>query len=424
MGKGMVSMVLLVIMGFQVPVCIYAQNWTHFRGSSLDGISDEMNVPVHWNDTSHIRWKTAVHGKGWSSPVIYSDQVWMTTSEDDGSAMYAVCVDKNSGTFIFDIKLVEPDSVFAKHTLNSFATPTPCIEAGYVYLHFGNYGTFCLRTSDASLVWKRTDMTCDYVQGPASSPILYRNLLILHFEGVDVQYIVAVDKTNGNTVWKTDRPKECYDQLEPIGKKAYTTPLIIRANGRDMLISNGAAVCIAYDPETGTEIWRIVHGEDSTIAMPVYENGIVYFYSSFITPPEGEKYAELFAVNPDGAGNIKETNVVWRYQTPVLQLLTPLIRDGLIYTIDTRSNLVCLDARTGTTVWSERMKGIFNSSPVYAGGRIYFSTTKGITFVIEEGRDPVFLAENKLEGEIWATPAIADRSLFIRTSKYLYRISE
>jgi len=399
-------------------------NWTHFRGSNLDGISTEVNVPVHWSDSTHIRWKTPVHGKGWSSPVIFGDQIWITSAEEDGSGMYGICLDKNSGKILFDKKLMDPDTVFAKHTLNSYATPTPCIEAGFVYLHFGNYGTFCLKTEDASLVWKRTDFSCDYIQGPASSPILYKDLLILHYEGIDVQYIVALDKKNGSQVWKTDRPKECYDPLEPIGKKAYTTPLIIRVDGKDLLISNGSAVCIAYDPETGEEIWRIVHGEDSTIAMPFFEDGILYFYSSFITPPEGEKFAELFAVNPDGKGNIKETHVIWRYQSPILQLLTPVIKDGLIYTIDTRSNLICLDAKSGTIVWSEKMKGVFNSSPVYAGGNLYFSTTKGITVVIKEGRKPEFLAENKLKGEIWATPAILDKSIIIRTSDYLYRISE
>jgi outer membrane protein assembly factor BamB len=235
---------------------------------------------------------------------------------------------------------------------------------------------------------------------------------------------VALDKKKGTLVWKADRPRECYEPLEPIGKKAYITPLIIEMNGKDMLISNGSAVCIAYDPETGAEIWRIVQGEDSTIAMPVFENGIVYFYSGFVTPPDEDKYAELLAVNPDGRGDITTSHTIWRYQSPILQLLTPLIRNGLIYTVDTRSNLICLDAKTGAVIWSEKLKGQFNSSPVYAGGNIYFSSTKGLTLVIREGRKPEFIAENRLGGEIWATPGISGRALFIRTSDYLYCISE
>jgi outer membrane protein assembly factor BamB len=399
------------------------QNWTHFRGNNLDAISNETNVPTSWNDSTNVLWKTPIHGKAWSSPVIYDNQVWMTTADEDGKAMYGICLDKASGKIIFDKKLIEPDSVYSKHAVNTYATPTPCIEDGFVYLHFGSYGTFCLSTKDAGIVWKRSDFKCNHVQGPGSSPIIYKDLLILHFEGIDVQYIVALDKKNGELVWKTERPKECYDPLEPIGKKAYITPLVIKVNGKDILISNGAAVCIAYDPETGKEIWRIVYGEDSTIAMPVLDNGILYFYTSFVSAPGGERYAELFAVNPNGKGNIKETNIIWQSKTPMAQLLTPVIKNGLIYTIDTRSNMICYDAKTGAIIWTEKLKGQFNSSPIYNNGNIYFSSTKGEILVIKEGRKFDKLAENKLDGEIWATPAIANKSIFVRTSKFLYRIS-
>jgi outer membrane protein assembly factor BamB len=246
--------------------------------------------------------------------------------------------------------------------------------------------------------------------------------LILHLEGSDVQYIVALNKANGKTVWKTERRKEFYELLEPIGKKAYITPLIITINGRDILISNGSAVCNAYDPETGKEIWWIVRGEDSTIAMPFSEDGKVYFYTSYMVPPDGERFAELMAVNPDGEGDIAEKNILWRIKTPVLQLLTPVIKDGLIYTIDTESNLMCIDSKTGQTVYSERLKGKFNASPVYAAGYIYFCSTRGDIIIIKEGRDLEIVAENRLDGEIWATPAILRNSILIRTSKFLYRI--
>jgi outer membrane protein assembly factor BamB len=399
-------------------------NWTHFRGSNLDAISGETSTPSVWNDSTHVMWKTLIHGKGWSSPVIFGNQIWMTTANDNGSAMYGICVDKISGKMIFDKILIEPDSVYSKHSLNSYATPTPCIEDGFVYIHFGSYGTYCLKTSDASVVWKRTDLKCNHVQGPGSSPFIYKDLLILHYEGIDVQYIVALNKKNGDLVWKTERPKECYVTLQPIGKKAYITPLIIKVKGKDLLISNGSAVCIAYDPETGKEIWRIVQGEDSTIAMPISENGILYFYTSFLAPQGAEKYAELFAVNPDGMGDIKVSNIIWRLKTPILQLLTPIIKDGLIYTVDTKSNMMCLDARTGATVWTKKLKGTFNSSPIYSGGNIYFSSTNGETLVIKEGRSLQIISENKLKGEIWATPAVTDKSLIIRTSSFLYRIAE
>jgi outer membrane protein assembly factor BamB len=398
------------------------ENWTHFRGSKLDGIANVDYPPLKWNADSNILWKTEIHDKGWSSPVVYDDQIWMTTALDNGKELFAICVDYKTGDIIHDIKLFTPDTVYGKHSINSYATPTPCIEKDFVYIHFGRYGTACVSTNDGSIIWKHTDLICDHIQGPASSLVLYKNLLILHLEGSDVQYIVALNKTNGKTVWKTERRKEFYEPLEPIGKKAYITPLIITINGRDILISNGSAVCNAYDPETGKEIWWIVRGEDSTIAMPFSEDGKVYFYTSYMVPPDGERFAELMAVNPDGEGDIAEKNILWRIKTPVLQLLTPVIKDGLIYTIDTESNLMCIDSKTSQTVYSERLKGKFNASPVYAAGYIYFCSTRGDIIIIKKGRDLEIVAENRLDGEIWATPAILRNSIVIRTSKFLYRI--
>jgi outer membrane protein assembly factor BamB len=195
-------------------------------------------------------------------------------------------------------------------------------------------------------------------------------------------------------------------------------------NGRDLMISNGSAACIAYDPETGKEVWRIVHGEDSTIAMPTEEMGIVFFYTSFETDQAGEKHAGLLAVDPGGRGDVGETHVLWRIQSPVLQLPTPVVVDGLLYTVDSEGMMLCLDATSGEPVWSKKMKGKFHSSPVYAGGNVYFSSTRGDTYVVKEGREPEIVAENSLEGEIWATPAVTGGAILMRTSKYLYKIAE
>lgn len=397
-------------------------NWTHFRGSKLDGIATVNKAPVRWTADSNILWKTEIHDKGWSSPVVYDDQIWLTTALDNGKELFAVCVDFKTGDIIHDIKLFTPDTVYWKHSINSYATPTPCIEKDFVYMHFGRYGTACINTNNGLVIWKRTDLICDHIQGPASSPVLYKNLLILHLEGSDVQYIIALNKADGKTVWKTERRKEFYEPLEPIGKKAYITPLIVTVNGRDLLISNGSAVCNAIDPETGKEIWWIVRGEDSTISMPFSEDGKVYFYTSFIVPPDGNKFAELMAVDPNGEGDISKQNILWRIKTPVLQLLTPVVKDGLIYTIDSESNLMCIDSKTGQTVYSDKLKGKYNSSPVYAAGNIYFCSTQGEITVLKEGPGYDIIARNKLDGEIWSTPAILRNSILIRTSKFLYRI--
>ncbi len=415
----------LILAAFLVCIPLISQepsSWTHFRGNDLNGISTETGVPVNWNDSTNIAWKTAIEGKGWSSPVVLGNQVWITTATDDGREMRAICADTETGAIIYNILLFNPDTLYRKHSINTYATPTPAIEKGRVYMHFGRYGTACLDARNGAILWERTDMQVEHIQGPGSSLLIYKDMLIVHMEGSDIQYIAALNKHTGETIWKTERPKELYDRLEYIGKKAYITPIIVTVNGRDLMISNGSAACIAYDAETGREVWRIVHGEDSTIAMPTESNGIVYFYVGFETDKEGEKKAELLAVDPSGEGDVEQTHVLWRVNSPILQLLSPVVIDNLLYTIDSESMMYCLDARTGETVWSEKMKGKFHSSPVYADGHVYFSSTKGTTYVMKAGNKMEQVAENSLDGEIWATPAIAGKAIYMRTSKYLYKI--
>jgi outer membrane protein assembly factor BamB len=399
-----------------------SDNWTHFRGSQLNAIAQVDNIPVEWDEQTNIIWQTPIHGRGWSSPVVYGNQVWVTTATTDGKDYSAVCLDFVTGEVIHDIILFSLESAIRKHDMNSFASPTPAIEEGFVYIHFGSIGTSCINTSDGSVVWTRTDLECDHVQGPGSSAFLYDNLLILHYEGVDVRFLVALNKHNGETVWKTYRQEEPYEAITRIGRKAYVTPLLVNVNGRDLIISNGSAIINAYDPRTGEEVWSIINGAESTVSMPFEENGIVYFETGFMVDDEGSRFSEMMAVNPDGAGDISQTNILWAKRVAPFPLSTPVIKDGLIYSTDRQRTMWCIDAATGDEVWSHRIRSEMNSSPVYANGHIYYNSTRGETIVITPGRELNIVAENKLDGEIWATPAILRNSILMRTDKGLYRI--
>ena len=401
------------------------KNWTHFRGSNLNGLAVTENIPLKWND-SNLKWKTEIHDNGYSSPVVYNNQIWVTTAKPDGKELYAVCIDFQTGKIIYDIKVFTPEEVAGKHSLNTYASPTPCIEKGFVYVHYGSMGTACINTADGSIVWKRTDFKCKHVQGPASSPIIYKNLLILHFEGTDVRYIVALDKSNGKLVWRSDRPSEPFELIPVIGRKAYITPIIINVKGRDMLISNGSAVCIAYDPDSGKEIWRVVDGAESTVAMPFTEKGVVFWYTGFAVDGTGNKFTELLAVNPDGKGDITGTNILWKKRDGLSRnhSLTPVIKDGLIYTINTRNILMCIDAATGEEIWSEHVTSNYDASPIYVNGNIWFFSVKGEVLVIKAGRKYEVIAHNQMDSGIWATPAILRNSVILRTQKYLYRIGK
>lgn len=417
-----VFLLLLTLYIFISPAFPQYDNWTHFRGSNLNGTATVKNLPVIFNESTNVKWKTQIPGKGWSSPVIYGSQIWATTASADGKELSAICLDFESGDIVYNIKVFTPDTVVRKHAINSYATPTPCIENKFVYVHYGSMGTACINTTNGSIVWQRTDLKCDHVQGPGSSPVIYKNLLILHYEGVDVRYLIALNKTTGETVWKTERPEEPYNPLPRIGKKAYITPLIINVKNKDMLISNGSAVCIAYEPATGEEIWHVVRGAESTVAMPVYENGVIYFYTGFMVKDDGAKFSEILAVNPDGKGDITKTNVLWNLETEQLQLLTPVIKNGLIYTVDTRNVLMCINAKTSQIEYSMKLKDKYNASPVYAAGNIYFWSLSGEVMVLKEGKELDIIARNQMDGEIWATPAILRNSIILRTDKSIYKI--
>jgi len=375
-------------------------------------------------DNSNIKWKTEIHGAGHSSPVVYDNQIWITTGTADGKELYAVCTDYNTGKIIYDIRVFSLQESISKHSINTYASPTPCIEKDYVYVHFGSLGTACLKTSDGSVVWKRTDLKCNHVQGPGSSPVIYKNLLILHFEGTDVRYIVALDKSNGKEIWRTDRPSEPYEPLPQIGKKAYITPLLINVKGKDLLISNGSAICCAYDPITGKEVWRIVRGAESTVPMTVAENGILYFYTGSMEDPAGGTFTELLAVNPEGNGDITGTNIIWRKRDDQTrtQISTPVIKDGLIYTVTSRNILMCIDGASGKEIWSERLAANCNASPVYAGGNLWIFTVKGEVLAVKAGRTYEVIARNQMDSGIWATPAFLRNTVILRTEKLLYRI--
>lgn len=401
------------------------ENWTHLRGTNLNGHSQSKNAPVNWSDSVNINWKTEIRGVAWSSPVVFGDQIWVSSATDDGKELFAVCTDFNSGKILKELSLFKPDSVQHIHPTNSYATSTPCIEAGFVYMHYGTYGTACIDTRNFEVVWTRTDLNCEHMQGAASSPISYKNLLILHIEGTDVQYLIALDKHTGKTVWKTDRPREFYDNIEPVSRKAYCTPIVVNIQGKDQLISNGSQLCIAYEPETGKEIWQVFYGDDSTVSMPLSYGGLVFVNSGWMLPKDGSPfYARLLAVDPTGTGDVTKTHVPWEVDVDVSQISTPVIVDSLIYMVHERGTLTCLNARTGAVVWKEKLKDQFNASVLYASGNIYLFSLKGKSYVIKPGPTFQLVAENQLDGTIKATPAIVRNNILLRTDKFLYKIGK
>ena len=187
------------------PSLFAGDNWAEFRGPQGSGISQAKGLPTKWSETENIVWKTPIHGKGWSSPVVWGNQIWLTTATVDGKKMSAICLDAASGKIVHDLLLFENAEPRFCHPTNSYASPTPVIEEGRIYCHFGSYGTACLDTKSGKTLWTRRDLESDDFRGPGSSPILFEDLLVVNYDGVDLQFVVAFNKKTSDTVWQKKR---------------------------------------------------------------------------------------------------------------------------------------------------------------------------------------------------------------------------
>jgi outer membrane protein assembly factor BamB len=413
-------------------------DWPEFRGPFGNGhvaASEDdtpIGLPLEWSETKNIRWKTPIPHRGWSTPVVMDGQVWLTTATEDGHDFYVICVDAITGKVLHERKVFHVDNPEPLgNRLNCYASPSPAIEPGRVYVHFGSYGTACLDTETGEMLWQRNDLPCRHYRGPSSSVVLFENLVILTFDGVDLQYVAALDKESGETVWKTDRDVEWNDQnvagkgaqeaqqiRDGDHRKAHSTPLVVRTeDGRAQLLSGGAKAAFAYDPLTGRELWRFEFNDFSVAPRPIFHDGIAYMVTGISRP-------ELWAIPIDGAaGNLTNSDdVLWRLRSRVARTASPIFVDGLIYMVSDDGIINCIDAGTGEGVWQKRIGGAFAASPIYGDGRIYFSNQDGQTTVIKPGRKFEALATNTLDDGCMASPAVDGKALFLRTKAHLYRI--
>jgi outer membrane protein assembly factor BamB len=402
-------------------------DWPAFRGPFQNGISGSPEKgPVRFGEKENVTWKTAIPHAGWSTPVLLDGKLWLTTATEDGRAFFVIRVNAETGETEINKQLFHAENPEPLgNNVNTYASPTAVLEPDRAYVHFGSYGTACLDTDTADVIWERRDLPCRHYRGPGSSPVLFENLLILTFDGVDVQYVAALDKESGQTVWKTDRSTE-WDDLDENGqperegdyRKAFCTPLVIEHEGKKQLISPASEAAFSYDPYTGKELWFIEHNAHSASPMPVYRDGVAYICL-------GHRQTELWAVSVDGGGNVTDSHVRWRAaDRTVPKQPSPLLVDGLIYMVSNEGAASCYEAETGREVWRERVRGNYMASPVYAGGRIYFASTRGTVTVIAAGREYRELAVNEFDEPFLASPALSGKTLYLRSRGHLYRIEE
>jgi outer membrane protein assembly factor BamB len=315
--------------------------------------------------------------------------------------------DVKSGAVVADVELFRLRNANLKNPKNSHASPTPIIEGDRVYVHFGGDGTAAMDAMSGAIIWK-AQFPYASQHGSGGSPVLYKDLLIFSADGHYEAFVLALDKRTGDVRWKTPRQKP-FDQ-------AYTTPLLIQVGGRDQLVSVGAYRAVSYDPLNGREIW-IVRYEDgfSNVPRPVFGHGLVFIATGFQQPA-------IIAVRADGRGDVTATHVAWSMTRGAPFTPSPLLVGDELYVISDLGVLTCVDAKTGTLHWQQRIGGNHSASPVFADGRIYFLSEEGVATVIAPGRTFHKLATSELDGATLASIAVSRGSLFIRSLSHLYRI--
>jgi len=400
-----------------------ADNWPQFRGPAGDGHAEAKGLPTKWSDTENIKWQTAIHGRGWGCPVIWGNQVWVPTATEDGKQLFAVCLDKNTGKIVFDQKLFEVAAPQFAHKFNSYASPTPVIEDGRVYITFGSPGTACIDTKTFKVLWQRTDIECNHFRGAGSSPIIYKDLLIMNYDGSDHQFVLALNKKTGKTVWETKRSID-YQDLDAEGKpqaegdwrKAFSTPHVAMINGKPVLLSIGAKAFYAYEPMTGKELWRVEErGQHSASTRPVVGKDMIFF-------PTGFAKGQLFAMKADAKGVLTAADMVWTTKRSVPNKPSLLLVGELLFSVDDSGIATCYNAKTGEVFWNERIGGNFSASPVYVDGLILFSSEQGKCTLVEASKTYKVVAENQLGDGFMASPAVSGNAYFMRSRTMMYCI--
>jgi outer membrane protein assembly factor BamB len=441
---GRCGLVLLASLAAPASLALAGDSWPQFRGPDGQGRADDASLPLHWSETEgeNIVWKTPLPGRGWSSPVVENGRIWVTAAEERAATpeeaaralkkvahigvakqmgaagsvtLSAIELDLATGRELQKVELFKVESPPPIHGLNSYASPTPVIADGRVVCHFGNMGTACVDASTGEALWEKV-LPIDHIVGPGSSPIVYRGLVILTCDGADKQFIAALDLANGKIVWQVDRPPIRITDGDM--RKAYCTPLVVQAGGRDQMIIPGSQWFISYEPETGKEIWRVDHGSGfSNTPRAVFDGTTAYLNTGF-----GK--AQLWAVRVDGRGDVGASHIAWRHTQQMPTMSSPVLADGRIFAVSDGGVASCLDAATGDVVWRERLGGQFSASALLGAGRVYFCSQEGRTTVVAAGDKFEVLAKNDLDGKLMASPVAVDGDLLLRTDSHLYRIGE
>jgi outer membrane protein assembly factor BamB len=431
-----------VILVFVLAVAAHGQNWPSFRGPGATGVLDTArNVPISWDVAAHrnVAWSTAIPGLGHSSPIVWGDRIFVTTAvSSDPKSVFQYpltgqldqrtdlarhqfkiyCLDKRTGKILWEKVAAELEPRVARHPHNSYASATPATDGKRVVAFFGSEGLYAFDL-EGKLLWKQDVGPLDqgafdvpeYKWGSASSPIIYKDLVIVQCDQQKGSFLAAFDASTGKPVWRTQRE----------ALPSWSTPTVYEGGERAELATNGAEYFRGYDPRTGAELWRIKGTSMISVPTPFAAHGLIYLasgYYRFIQP--------IVALKPGATGDVPVERVAWRTEKGAPYLPTPIVYGDYFYSFNHRGILTVYNAKTGEQIYEQRLGagGAFAASPVAAGGRLYSASEDGEVYVVKAGPAFELLATNKMDEVVMATPALADGMLIIRGLNHLFGIAQ
>jgi outer membrane protein assembly factor BamB len=415
-------------------------NWAQWRGPGSQGISPETDLPVVWSPTQNVKWKTAIPGRGHSSPIIWGDRIFLTTSLEgeiipDAKAvkhklegedyvhpdsvganhrhtLQVLCLDRRTGGILWRRTAYEGRVYDDRHRKATYADGTPATDGRFVYAWFGSEGLYCYDYS-GKLIWKKSlGNIATQGMGNGTSPMLYEDRLILQCDedNGERSFIIALDKRSGKELWRAPRQVEV----------SWTTPVIARAPERAELIASGAQYIAAYDPATGKELWRCKGTQGWTVATPLVGHGVVI--ASAAHPVK-----RAVAIRLGGAGDVTDTpQIVWQRDKGTGYTPSSILYGDYAYLMTDRGLLTCVDVRTGEVKYEGARvpkPATFSASPVAFEDKILLTSEDGDTFVLKAGPKHEVLGTNSLDEPVYASPAIAGGNIIIRSTSHLYCIA-
>lgn len=415
----------LVVLFFFVAGLIRAENWPGWRGPSGDGVSAGKGIPTKWSSTENIAWKIAVPGEGHSSPIVWGDKVFLTSSLTEKNKRILLCIDRLSGQTVWQRDVVQspPETV---HRLNSRASGTPATDGKQVYVTFmraegdeviaPNVGSERLITPGKIIVaaydldgnekWKTNVGDFLSAHGFNTCPVLFEDLVILNGDHDGNAYLVALDRQSGRQRWRTRRENKT---------RSYVTPIIREIDGITQMILSGSLCIASYDPRNGKRHWIVDGPTEQFVASMVYDGKYVFATGGY---PE----RHTLAIRPGGKGNVTDTHIAWRTTRGAAYVPSPIISGRYLLMVADSGIASCFEARTGKRHWMERLPGGHSPSPVSADGLVYFVSDRGVTTIIRPSETFAVIAKNELGEPVSASPAISQGQIFLRTHQHLYCI--